>query len=77
MADFSRANLDQSVGRGSKNKKKICLSYFFLIPENWSRLVKKKKKKKERKNGRFLILSVYYLDLLQLFFYFMSSNFHF
>ncbi len=26
MADFSRANLDQSVGRGSKNKKTFCLS---------------------------------------------------
>ncbi len=26
MADFLRANLDQSVGRGSKNKIKFCLS---------------------------------------------------
>ncbi len=43
MADFSRANLVQSVGRGSKNKKKsACLNFSLSLTIGVGRLKKKK-----------------------------------
>ncbi len=63
----------RSVGEVKKKKILPVLFFFLSLKIGVGRLKKKRKKKK----GHFLILSVYYLDLLQLFFCLMISNLYF